>query len=115
MGRSDTSPLWPVLAAQELLAAGATRVVIKLGASGAIVAEQGQIVEVPTISVESVDETGAGDVFIATLAVGRSEGMGWIDATKMANVAAAISLSRQGLFLPDRIALEEAMAGTDDE
>lgn len=114
VGRSDTSPLWPMLAAKELIAAGATRVVIKLGASGAIFADHDQIVEVPTISVESVDETGAGDVFIATLAVGRSDGMEWIEATEMANVAAAISLSQQGLFLPDRIAVDEALASNED-
>lgn len=108
VGRSDTSTLWPRLAAQELLEAGATRVLLKLGEAGAVLATEGQMVEVPTIEVEPMDETGAGDVFVATLAVARSEGRDWPEATRLANIASALSLSRQGLHLPDRNELDDA-------
>lgn len=108
VGRSDTSTLWPTLAAQELLEAGAKRVLLKLGEAGAILADADQMREIPTISVEPVDETGAGDVFVATLAVARAEGSDWPEATRLANVASALSLSEQGLHLPDRAALDEA-------
>lgn len=109
VGRSDTSTLWPTLAAQELLEAGAKRVLLKLGEAGAILADADQMREIPTISVEPVDETGAGDVFVATLAVARAEGSDWPEATRLANVASALSLSEQGLHLPDRAALDEAV------
>lgn len=110
VGRSDTSTLWPTLAAQELLGAGAKRVLLKLGEAGAILADEDQMLEVPTIEVAPVDETGAGDVFVATLAVARSEGLGWPEATRLANIASALSLSEQGLHLPDRAALDQAAA-----
>lgn len=108
VGRSDTSTIWPTLAARELLEAGAQRVLLKLGEAGAILADDGRMVEVPTIEVEPVDETGAGDVFVATLAVARAEGRDWPAATRLANIASALSLSQQGLHLPDRAALDEA-------
>ncbi len=109
VGRVDTSPLWPHLAARELIAAGASRVIVKLGAEGAILADSGSIELIPTAAVEPVDETGAGDVFLATLAVGRVEGLAWPQATRLANVAAAISLSREGLALPGRQEVDATM------
>lgn len=109
VGRQDTSRLWPGLAAKELLAAGARRVVIKLGRGGAILASAGEMVEVPTMRVAPVDETGAGDVFMATLAVCRSEGLDWPEATRIASVASALSVAEQGLYLPDRPALDAAV------
>ena len=108
VGRSDSSTLWPWLAAQELLEAGATRVLLKLGEAGAILADADQLLEVPTIDVEPIDETGAGDVFVATLAVTRSEGLDWPEATRMANIASALSLSGRGLHLPRREELDRA-------
>lgn len=108
VGRSDTSTLWPTLAARELLEAGAQRVLLKLGEAGAIFADEQRMLEIPTVEVEPVDETGAGDVFVATLAVARSEGLDWPEATRLANIASALSLSEQGLHLPDRAALDEA-------
>jgi ribokinase len=110
VGRSDTSTLWPTLAARELLEAGARRVLLKLGEAGAILADEEGMVEIPTIEVEPVDETGAGDVFVATLAVARSEGVHWPAATRLANIAAALSLSEQGLHLPSRTVLDEVAA-----
>lgn len=115
VGRADTSPLWPSIAARELLTAGARRVVIKLGEAGAVLADTRQTMEIPTIGVEAVDETGAGDVFLATLAVARAEGRDWPVAAATANVAAAISLSEQGLYLPDRASLDEAFSSADIE
>lgn len=106
VGRRNTSRLWPALAAEELLASGARRVIIKTGAAGALVAEPESMVEVPTIPVVVADETGAGDVFLAALTVRRSEGAGWREATRFANVASALSVAGPGLVLPHRTAVE---------
>lgn len=110
VGRTGESHLWPVLAAQELIASGSRRALIKLGAEGAVMATRnGGVVVVPTLGVDVVDETGAGDVFLAALAVKRSEGVEWIDAVAFANAASAISVAHAGLTLPNRAAVEDAL------
>ncbi|MEZ5378787.1 MAG: PfkB family carbohydrate kinase [Acidimicrobiales bacterium] len=113
VGRCDTSSLWPQLAADELLALGARRVIIKTGGTGALLASDDVSMQVPTLTVEVGDETGAGDAFVAALAVARSEGRDWAPATRFANVASALSVASTGLMLPDRAAVDEALAATD--
>lgn len=99
-GRAPSSPVAPVLAARDLLRSGARLVFLKLGGDGVLVADDHQIVRVPTLKVEPVDETGAGDVFIAALAVRRAQGVSWYEAARFANAASALSVSRPGLALP---------------
>jgi ribokinase len=110
VGRADTSELWPELAADELHDAGARTVVVKTGATGAVLVDGWGSRRIPTVPIEPIDETGAGDVFMAALAVRRSEGAGWDDAVRFANAASALSVASQGLLLPDRDTVEEALA-----
>lgn len=110
VGRSDTSELWPMIAATELHQAGARTVVVKTGATGAALVDGWGTRQIPTLSIEPVDETGAGDVFMAALAVRRAEGAGWDDAVRFANAASALSVASQGLLLPDRDTVEVALA-----
>lgn len=110
VGRADTSGLWPELAADELHHAGAQTVVVKTGATGAVLVDGWGSRQVPTLPIEARDETGAGDVFMAALAVRRAEGAGWDDAVRFANAASALSVASEGLLLPDRAAVEEALA-----
>jgi ribokinase len=89
------------LAVGDLLALGARRVVVKLGALGSLWAEADRPpMLVPTLDVEAVDETGAGDVFIAALATARIGGSPWEEAVRLANVASALSVAAPGLYLP---------------
>ncbi|MEU6158372.1 ribokinase [Streptomyces sp. NPDC047130] len=61
----DTPEEW----AAALLALGPRSVVITLGAEGAVTAEAGaEPVRVPSVRVDAVDTTGAGDAFTAALA-----------------------------------------------
>lgn len=113
VGRSNTSMLWPTIAARELVELGARRVVIKTGERGAILADGDGVREIPTLTVEVRDETGAGDVFLAALAVARSEGAGWEGAVRFANAASALSVSGTGLTLPDRAAVDRAVGRLD--
>ena len=83
---------------------------MKTGASGAVLAVDRDVVGVPTLAVEAVDETGAGDVFLAALAVRRCEGAGWEEAVRFANAASAISVSAPGLSLPARTQVDAATA-----
>lgn len=110
VGRSDSSEIWPAIAAAELRDAGADVVVVKTGASGAVLADEHGIEVIPTLTIEPRDETGAGDVFIAALAVRRSEGTGWPASVLFANVASALSVANHGLLLPERAAVESAAA-----
>ena len=108
VGRSDASELWPGLAASDLRAAGARNVVVKTGATGAVLANDDGVTPIATLRVDPLDETGAGDVFIAALAVRRSEGAEWPDAVRFANAASALSVADRGLLLPDRESVESA-------
>jgi ribokinase len=109
-GRSDASEIWPTIAAEELRAAGARTVIVKTGASGAVLADERGVQQIPTLTVEPRDETGAGDVFIAALAVRRSEQATWDESVRFANVASALSVADHGLLLPDRTTVEAAAA-----
>lgn len=107
-GRVDRSQLWPALAAADLRTLGARCAIVKTGAAGAVLAVGSDVTGVPTLHVDAVDETGAGDVFLAALAVRRAEGAGWEQATRFANAASALSVSAPGLALPDRAAVDAA-------
>ncbi|MEA3503539.1 MAG: ribokinase [Actinomycetota bacterium] len=90
----------PLAVAGDLTAMGIRRAVLKLGPAGALFASDGSVTTIPTVAVEAVDETGAGDVFVSALAVQRARGVGWIESIRFANAAAAVSISRPGLALP---------------
>ncbi len=109
VGRGTRSEFWPRLAARELLEVGARRVIIKTEASGALLADHDRMIQVPTLPVEVLDETGAGDVFIAAVAVRRLEGADWEPSVRFANVASALSVSVTGLMLPDRGAVDAVL------
>ncbi len=80
----------------ELLARGFRRVVLTLGARGAILASSSSRVHVPSFPVSAVDTTGAGDAFIGSLATFLSEGMDENEAVSRANLYAALSATRVG-------------------
>ncbi|OSC58097.1 ribokinase, partial [Streptomyces sp. 4F] len=54
--------------ARILLAKGPRSVVVTLGAEGALVASGAEVTRVPSVKVDAVDTTGAGDAFTAALA-----------------------------------------------
>lgn len=113
-GRCINDDTGPFLAVRDLSAMGVHRSVLKLGSPGALFASDGSITSIPTAAVEAVDETGAGDVFVAALAVRRASGVDWLDAIAFSNAAAAVSISRSGLALPgfDEVAALTATLGS---
>ncbi|MFF1808384.1 ribokinase [Streptomyces sp. NPDC058251] len=83
--------------AAALLALGPRSVVITLGADGALVAERaGARVRIPSVKVEAVDTTGAGDAFTAALAwrLGRRESLA--EAAAYAARVGAVAVTRPG-------------------
>jgi ribokinase len=55
-----------VAAARSLIARGIERIVVTLGADGALLVEAKETLHVPGVAVEAIDTTGAGDAFIGS-------------------------------------------------
>jgi ribokinase len=96
--------------ARRLLADGARRVVVTLGANGALLATEAMVTHVPGVAVDAVDTTGAGDAFIGCLSVMLAEGVPEVEAVGRANLYAALSTTRVGTqkSFADRAALDAA-------
>jgi ribokinase len=77
--------------ARKLLAAGARRVIVTLGANGALCATPDGMTHVPPFAVQPVDTTGAGDAFIGSLACFLAEELPEMEAIRRANLYAALS------------------------
>lgn len=83
-------------AAQAIGEKGIENVVITLGKDGAYVKEKDEYNMIPAKEVETIDTTGAGDVFCGAFSVYLSEGHPVTEAVKFANAAAAIAVTRIG-------------------
>jgi ribokinase len=82
---------------ERLLQLGVQGLVLKLGAQGAMVADNtGVISTISAFEVEAVDTTAAGDAFNGGFAVGLMKGLNPIESARFASAAAAISVTRPG-------------------
>lgn len=86
----------PSEAAQRLLAGGTARVVVTLGAEGAVAADVAGIAHHPAPPTQARDTTGAGDVFCGTFAAALLAGHP--DPVRPGQLAAAWSVARQGCY-----------------
>jgi len=75
-------------------------VIVTLGEKGALIATKQERILVPTIRINPIDTTGAGDVFNAALAVYLEKGYDIITAVKIANKVAAYSTTIIGALGP---------------
>ena len=82
--------------ARFLVEKGLRRVIITLGANGALFARPGELMHVPAFPVRAVDTTGAGDAFIGSLACFLAEGLDEPAAISRANLYAALSTQAVG-------------------
>ena len=82
--------------AQRFLDGGVRRVIVTLGANGALLAGKEAMEHVPAFKVKTVDSTGAGDAFIGSFATFLGEGMQEGDAVRRANLYAALSTTSPG-------------------
>lgn len=95
-------------AADSIREKGCRTVIVTLGPKGALVRDATGCWEIPAVKVDTVDATAAGDTFCGVFCVGLSEGMEVVEAARMANRAAALSVSRPGSqeAIPYRAELE---------
>ncbi|MFH8236706.1 ribokinase [Streptomyces sp. NPDC018321] len=82
--------------ARILLAKGPRSVVVTLGAEGALVASGSQVSRVPSVKVDAVDTTGAGDAFTAALAWRLGTGASLAEAAAYAARVGAAAVTRAG-------------------
>ncbi|WP_432055481.1 ribokinase [Streptomyces sp. bgisy022] len=82
--------------AEQLLAAGPRSVVVTLGGEGALVASPEGTARVPSVRVDAVDTTGAGDAFTAALAWRLGAGESLAEAAAYAARVGAVTVTRQG-------------------
>jgi ribokinase len=75
---------------------GYRRVIITLGAAGALLAADGAMELIPGVPVQAKDTTGAGDAFIGSFATFLCEGFSEHDAVASANLYAALSTMKAG-------------------
>ena len=97
----------------DLLHQGGGRVVITLGARGAVMYQRGaEIARATPPKVKAVDATGAGDCFVGAICVALLEGMEPEAALRFACAAGAIAATRPGAqpSLPTRAEVEEILA-----
>ncbi|MEM4397606.1 MAG: carbohydrate kinase family protein [Candidatus Woesearchaeota archaeon] len=86
-----------ILMAKKLINLGAKNVLIKEGSKGCLLCIKEYIKLVPSFKVNSINTTGAGDVFHAAFIKSLINGKTIEDAVKYANAAAALSTTKLGI------------------
>ena len=100
----------PLRAAELLLEQGCRRVVITLGAKGAVIAGKGEpFCVIPAPPVQPLDTVGAGDCFVGWMAAGLAMGLPVQLATERAVAAASLAVTRAGAqdAMPYRTEVEQ--------
>jgi ribokinase len=82
--------------AEKLVALGIRRVIITLGANGALLAGREGMEHVPAFPMTSVDSSGAGDAFIGSFAVFLGQRLEEREAVRRANLYAGLSTTGVG-------------------
>ena len=75
---------------------GAGRVIVTLGAQGALLVGEGRVEHFPVARVKALDTTAAGDTFVGGFAAALARGLDEAAAIRFGQAAAAISVTRLG-------------------
>lgn len=84
------------VAAKRLIELGAGKVIITLGAQGAVLADGKGFEHFPAPIVKAIDTTAAGDTFVGGFAAALASGKSEPEAIRFGQVAAAMSVTRAG-------------------
>jgi ribokinase len=95
-GRLVESPHDAAMAGESMRARGVARVVVTLGASGAVAVDADGARHHPTLPVETVDTTAAGDTFLGALAVTLASGASLDEGVSLGIRAAALCITQPG-------------------
>ncbi|MFJ4590664.1 ribokinase [Pseudomonas moraviensis] len=83
-------------AATQLIAMGAGKVIVTLGAQGSLFADGKGFEHFPAPTVKAVDTTAAGDTFVGGFAAALANGKSEAEAIRYGQIAAALSVTRAG-------------------
>lgn len=83
-------------AASQLIAMGAGKVIITLGAQGSLFANGQSFEHFPAPKVKAVDTTAAGDTFVGGFAAALANGKSEAESIRFGQIAAALSVTRAG-------------------
>lgn len=88
-----------------------TKLIVTRGADGVSYVENGEVVTVPSMKVDVVDTTGAGDTFNGLLAKYIGIGESFRDSVKKASIGASLSIQKLGAQtgMPSESEIEVAM------
>lgn len=89
----------PVSSARFFHSLGARIAVVKLGASGCIVATVDGVWRLPCVPVEVIDTTGAGDAFCGAFMSSLAHGADGVTAARIATAAASIVVESRGAWI----------------
>ncbi len=103
--------------ARGLIDLGVKRVVMTLGKHGSMIVTPSGSELIPPLAIKSLDSTGAGDSFNATLAVRLAQGMELRDAAREANCAGAYTCMHLGVIdglptIDELQSLKESVGGS---
>ena len=87
-------------AAEAMLATGLKRVFITLGKDGLLAADHDNMIRLPCPPAQAGNTTGAGDAFVAGLALAYLEGAGLRETAMIAAAAAALTVEYPGTIYP---------------
>lgn len=83
-------------AATQLIAMGAGKVIVTLGAQGSLFVNGNGFEHFPAPTVKAVDTTAAGDTFVGGFAAALADGKSEAEAIRYGQIAAALSVTRAG-------------------
>ncbi len=83
-------------AARDLLARGIEIVALEAGDEGDLLVTRDEELLLPRLKVKSIDATGAGDAFVAGIAVGIAEDLSLREMGRLANTTAALATTKLG-------------------
>lgn len=103
------SPADAAQAARALRQCGAGAVLLTMGEAGVAVCDAAGDCLVPAVKVQPVDTTAAGDTFVGALTVALAQGKPLLAATREAQCAAALAVTRVGAqtSIPTRAELQQ--------
>ncbi len=96
-----------VEAGKELQNRGIARVVISMGASGALFLTEEGVYQAQSLSVTVKSTVGAGDAMVAALAVAESRGMPMEEAIRLAMAMGAASVMQEGSGAPEQSLVQQ--------
>ena len=110
VGRGLRSRAEVLEAARGLVAGGVARVVVSLGAEGALLVEEGRALHAQPPATQGVSTVGAGDALLSGVLAGSLRGEGPEACLRRGTAFAAGTLTRPRPTLPPRAELESLMA-----